>query len=102
MTEALGFDPATTSASLALFSAAQGASRVCTGIASELALKWKLPWFCGCFSSGSGGTGVPRPTFLVLASLISAASHFLLAVSTSEDSFALGVTLSGVVSIYRV
>jgi len=98
MTEALGFDPAMISASLALFSAAQGASRVCTGIASELALKWHLPWYFGCFSSGGGGTagGVPRPAFLVLASLVSAASHFILAVSTTEEAFAFGVTLSGV------
>jgi len=106
MTEALGFSADLTPASLALFSAAQGASRVMTGIASELALKWNLPWFCGCFSTagcggggtttGGGGGGVPRPAFLVLASLVSAASHFVLAVSTSEEAFAFGVTLSGV------
>ena len=94
MTESLGFDPATTASSLALFSAAQGASRVCTGIASELALKWELPWFCGCISAG--GQGVPRPAFFLLASLVSALSHFVLAVSTSEVAFTLGVTLSGV------
>lgn len=96
MTEALGFDSATTSSSLALFSAAQGASRVCTGIASELSLKWKLPWLCGrCFSAGDL-SGVPRPAFLILASLVSATSHFLLAVSTSQEVFIIGVTLSGV------
>ncbi|KAL9189797.1 hypothetical protein ACHAXT_009472 [Thalassiosira profunda] len=94
MTEALGFSSNLTPASLALFSAAQGASRVVTGIASELALKWNLPWFCGCLSTPGGG--VPRPVFLVLASLVSAASHFILAISTSEEGFALGVTLSGV------
>lgn len=69
---------------------------VCTGIASELALKWDLPWYCGCLSAGSGGRGVPRPAFLFLASLVSATSHFILAVSTSEVAFTLGVTLSGV------
>lgn len=95
MTESLGLDPATTSASLALFSAAQGASRVCTGIASELALRWKVPWFFGCCSAG--GRGWPRASFLALASLVSAVSHFVLAVSTSAPSFAFGVALSGVV-----
>lgn len=97
MTEALGFSADLTPASLALFSAAQGASRVVTGIASELALKWNLPWFCGCFSASGSGAGVPRPVFLVLASLVSALSHFILAVSTSDAAFAFGVTLSGVV-----
>lgn len=94
MTEALGLSPDLTSASLALFSASQGASRVMTGIASELALKWKLPWFCSC-GGGTGG-GVPRPAFLLLASLVSVAAHFVLAISTSEEGFAFGVTLSGV------
>ena len=97
MTEALGFSADLTPASLALFSAAQGASRVVTGIASELALKWNLPWFCGCCSASGSGAGVPRPVFLVLASLVSALSHFILAVSTSDAAFAFGVTLSGVV-----
>jgi len=96
MTEALGFSSDLTPASLALFSAAQGASRVMTGIASELALKWNLPWFCCCIGSGGGTGGVPRPAFLLLASLVSAASHFVLAVTTTEEGFAFGVTLSGV------
>ena len=39
---------------------------------------------------------MPRPAFLVVASLVSATSHFILAVSTSEVAFTLGVTLSGV------
>lgn len=95
MTEALGFDHATTSASLALFSAAQGASRVCTGIASEVALGWSPPRFCQRLLS-SGDAGIPRPTFLVLASLVGAAAHFVLAISTSERGFVFGVTLAGV------
>lgn len=94
MTEALGLPSDLTPASLALFSAAQGASRVVTGIASELALGKNLPWFCGCLSAPGGG--VPRPVFLLLASLVGAAAHFILAVSTSEEGFAFGVTLSGV------
>ncbi|KAL3797584.1 hypothetical protein ACHAW5_003303 [Stephanodiscus triporus] len=94
MTEALGFDHATTSASLALFSAAQGASRVCTGIASEISLGWSPPRFCRCLLS-SNDTGIPRPAFLVLASLVGAAAHFVLAISTSEGAFVFGVTLAG-------
>ena len=94
MTEALGFDANLTPASLALFSAAQAASRVITGAVSEAALSWNLPWFCGYLSSG--GKGLARPAFLVVASLVSAAAHFSLAIATTEEGFALGVTLSGV------
>ncbi|KAL3805369.1 hypothetical protein HJC23_009076 [Cyclotella cryptica] len=93
MTEALGFDSDITPASLALFSAAQGASRVITGSISESALAWNVPWFCNCFG---GGRGVVRPAFLVLASLVSAVAHLTLAVASTEEGFALGVTLSGV------
>lgn len=97
MTQALGFDHTTTSASLAFFSAAQGASRVCSGIVSEKALGWtNLPrWFCGCCLI-SGDVGIPRPVFLSLASLVGATAHFILAVSTSKVAFVLGVTMSGV------
>ncbi|KAL7469352.1 hypothetical protein ACHAXS_009617 [Conticribra weissflogii] len=108
MTEALGFDPDLTSASLALFSAAQAASRVMTGSISESALKWKLPWYCGCITGNGnrrrrgddgvhgGSRGLPRPAFLVVASLISALSHSILSVATTEEGFAFGVTMSGV------
>jgi len=94
MTEALGFDADLTPASLALFSAAQAASRVITGAVSEAALSWNLPWFCGHLSSG--GKGLARPAFLVVASIISAAAHFSLAIATTEEGFALGVILSGI------
>lgn len=94
MTEALGFDADLTPASLALFSAAQAASRVVTGAISEAALSWNLPWFCGHLSSG--GKGLARPAFLVVASIISAAAHFSLAIATTEEGFALGVALSGI------
>lgn len=86
MTEALGFDSSLTPASLTLFSAAQAASRVATGSLSESALRWRV----GCF-----GDGVPRPAFLVVASVIGAASHFALAVATTEEGFVTGVALSG-------
>lgn len=95
MTEALGFDSNLTPASLALFSAAQAASRVVTGAVSEAALSWKLPWFCGSLSSGAR-KGLSRPAFLVVASIVSTAAHFSLAVAKSEEGFALGVTLSGI------
>lgn len=81
MTEALGFHSDITPASLALFSAAQGASRVVTGSLSESAMTWSIP--------------VPRPAFLVLASLVSALAHFTLAVASTQRGFAFGVTLSG-------
>jgi MFS family permease len=77
-----------------LFSAAQAASRVVTGAVSEAALSWKLPWFCGYLSSGR--KGLARPAFLVVASIVSAAAHFSLAIATTEEGFALGVTLSGI------
>jgi hypothetical protein len=93
MTEALGFDSDLTPASLALFSAAQGASRVITGSMSESALAWKVPIFCSCFS---GDRGVARPAFMVLASIVSAAAHLTLAVASTQRGFAFGVTLSGV------
>jgi hypothetical protein len=93
MTEALGFDSDVTPASLALFSVAQGASRVITGSISESALVWNVPWFCNCFG---GARGVVRPVFLVLASLVSVVAHLTLAIASTEKGFAFGVTLSGV------
>lgn len=73
--------PRTESASLALFSAAQAASRVMTGSLSESALQWR--W------------RIPRPAFFVLSSLASFSAHVLLAVATTEIAFVFGVVLSG-------
>ena len=81
MVEALRLDPSTSSASLALFSAAQAASRVITGAMSESALSWKFP--------------LPRPAFLVVASFGGCAAHLLLATATTEIAFVVGVALSG-------
>jgi len=81
MVEALRLDPSTSSASLALFSAAQAASRVLTGAVSESALNWS--W------------RLPRPAFLVLASFGGCAAHLLLATATTEIAFVVGVALSG-------
>ena len=81
MVEALRLDPSTSSASLALFSAAQAASRVLTGSISESALRWRFR--------------LPRPAFLVVASFGGCAAHLLLATATTEIAFVVGVALSG-------
>ena len=81
MVEALRLDPSTSSASLALFSAAQAASRVLTGSLSEAALQWSCR--------------LPRPAFLVVASFGGCAAHLLLATATTEVAFVVGVALSG-------
>ena len=88
MVEALHFSPVTTSASLALFSVAQSGGRVLTGVLSEWALTLNVT-HCGI------ARGVPRPAFLIVASLVGVAAHLLLAVATSEGPFVLGVALSG-------
>eukprot|EP00588_Corethron_pennatum_P032939 CAMPEP_0194341878 /NCGR_PEP_ID=MMETSP0171-20130528/91091_1 /TAXON_ID=218684 /ORGANISM="Corethron pennatum, Strain L29A3" /LENGTH=663 /DNA_ID=CAMNT_0039107379 /DNA_START=162 /DNA_END=2153 /DNA_ORIENTATION=+ len=88
MVEALGLPPSTASAALALFSVAQAGSRVATGAVSEAAASWDVR----CWG---GGTGVPRPAFLVAASLAAAASHALLAMATGRVIFIVGVVLSG-------
>ena len=51
----------------------------------KLALKWEIPWCFACILRRTKGVG--RPFFLVLASLVSALSHFVLAISTSEAIF---------------
>jgi hypothetical protein len=79
MVEALHFSPATTPASLALFSVAQAGARVITGAASE--------WALSC--------NIARPTFLILASLAGFASHSFLAMAKTEGPFVVGVALSG-------
>jgi len=90
MVEALGFPDALTPATLAIFSVAQASSRIITGIASEAALKWNVPSiFCVNY-------GVPRPFFLVVASAIALFAHLMLAGSTSQISFVIGCTISGI------
>jgi MFS family permease len=88
MVESLGFSPVVASASLALFSVAQAAGRVATGALSENALTWNTK---RCLID----KGVPRPFFLVIASLIGILAHFILAVSTFETPFVIGIALSG-------
>lgn len=88
MVAALRFSPIATPASLSLFSVAQSGGRVITGILSEWALALNVTR-CGI------ARGVPRPAFLIIASLVGVAAHLLLSVATTEGPFVLGVALSG-------
>uniref|UniRef100_A0A7R9ZER6 Nodulin-like domain-containing protein n=1 Tax=Pseudictyota dubia TaxID=2749911 RepID=A0A7R9ZER6_9STRA len=81
MAEALRLDPDTAPAALALFSAAQAAGRVCTGSMSEVALNWKRR--------------IPRPAFLIVASVFCFFSHVVLAFARTELWFVIGVTMTG-------
>lgn len=88
MVESLGFPKAVTSASLALFSVAQAGGRVFTGALSESALNWNTKSF-------GIDNGVPRPFFLVAASVVGFVAHFLLGLAKSEVVFVIGATLAG-------
>ena len=88
MVEALHFPDEVTPASLAIFSVAQSASRVITGTISDKALRWNMR-FIGFRK------GVPRPMFLISASLASVAAHLLLAVASSKIPFVIGVAMAG-------
>jgi MFS family permease len=89
MVESLKFDPSITSASLAFFSVAQAASRVFTGTLSESALTWNTKSFCI-------NKGIPRPFFMVMASIVGFTAHFILSIARTEFIFVIGVTLSGI------
>ena len=88
MVESLKFSSVVTPSSLALFSVAQAAGRVCTGTLSENALTWNTRM---CFVD----RGVPRPFFLAIASFIGIVAHTILAISTNQASFVFGIALSG-------
>jgi hypothetical protein len=88
MVKALHFSPIVSAASLSLFSVAQSGGRVITGVLSEWALSLNVTR-CGI------SRGVPRPAFLILASLVGASAHLLLSVATTEGPFVFGVALSG-------
>jgi len=88
MVESLGFTDTVTPATLALFSVAQAAGRVMTGAVSEAALNWNTR---SCFID----IGVPRPFFLVVASLVGFVAHITLALSTNQIPFVFGTALSG-------
>eukprot|EP00980_Cylindrotheca_fusiformis_P013540 scaffold3450_cov114-Cylindrotheca_fusiformis.AAC.45 len=88
MVDSLGFRPVVTSASNSIFSVAQAAGRVATGALSESALVWNTK---RCLID----KGVPRPFFLVAASVVAILAHSILAASTSETPFVIGMALSG-------
>jgi len=88
MVEALGFPEAVTPASLALFSVAQAAARVATGAVSESALNWNTRRFCI-------DNGVPRPFFLIVASVVGVISHFILGLANHEFFFVVGAAFAG-------
>jgi MFS family permease len=88
MVESLHFPSTVTPASLSLFSVAQSGGRVVTGALSDWALTVNTN---RCFVD----RGIPRPFFLVVGSLIGVVAHTILAVSTKEWSFVVGIALSG-------
>lgn len=88
MVESLGFPEALNPATLAIFSVAQAAARIVTGIVSEAALKWNTRYFCIEY-------GVARPFFLVVASFIAFFSHFMLAAASSQTTFVIACAISG-------
>ena len=89
MVESLDFPDVVTPAALALFSVAQSLSRAVTGATSESALNWNT-------RKCTIDNGVPRPVFLIIASIAGFVAHGLLAVSTNLIPFVLGVFLSGI------
>jgi len=88
MVESLGFPDSVTPASLALFSVAQAAGRVMTGALSESALNWSTR---SCLIDN----GVPRPFFLIVASLVSFVAHSVLSYASEEITFVIGAAMSG-------
>eukprot|EP00934_Nitzschia_sp_Nitz4_P004147 Nitzschia sp. Nitz4//scaffold12_size214221//4994//6859//NITZ4_001472-RA/size214221-processed-gene-0.284-mRNA-1//1//CDS//3329534936//4137//frame0 len=88
MVESLHFPSVVTPASLSLFSVSQSAGRVATGAISEAALRFNTKQ-CGLEK------GIPRPFFLAVASMVGVIAHLLLAVSSEEFFFVVGIALSG-------
>ncbi len=88
MVESLHFDPVVTSASLSLFSVAQSAGRVATGALSDWALTYNTNRCCI-------DQGVPRPFFLFVGSITAVMAHVILAISTEQVPFVIGIALSG-------
>lgn len=88
MVESLGFEAQVTSASLAFFSVSQAAARVFTGSLSESALNWKTRSCCI-------DNGLPRPFFLLAASLVGFVAHVILGFASSETLFVAGSALAG-------
>jgi MFS family permease len=98
MVEALGFSSDVTPASLALFSVAQATARVATGSLSESAMEWNINnkrfrYFCCCCCCID--KGIPRPFFLVVASVLGFLAHFILGLARTQIVFVGGVAISG-------
>jgi Nodulin-like len=90
MVESLGFDEAVTPATLAIFSVAQAAARIVTGIVSEAALNSNT-------TTHHGRRGIARPWFLVLASAVALVGHLILAAThTSLVAFVGGCAISAI------
>jgi MFS family permease len=89
MVESLHFHTSITSTALTFFSVAQAASRVLTGVISEAALTCNTNLCCI-------QNGIPRPFFMVIASLIGFIAHLVLGIARTELIFVFGVTLSGI------
>ena len=85
----------TTPASLALFSVAQALSRVLTGAVSDWALSWKIRTSFTREWATFDLEGVPRPAFLIVASLAGALAHLFMSMTTTRNLFLLGVCCSG-------
>jgi MFS family permease len=81
MSESLRLHDNVIPAALALFCAAQAFSRVLTGAFSD----WCMTQY-----------NVPRPYFLIVASIAAIAAHLVLAFSSREVPFVVGVALTGV------
>jgi hypothetical protein len=88
MVEALGLAKSVGPASMTLFSVAQCASRVLTGVISESALQWNVKGF-------GIEKGIPRPMFLVFASMLGFTAHLTLGFARNKFFFVLGAALSG-------
>jgi MFS family permease len=89
MVESLRLPSTVASASLAVFSVSQAIARVAAGAISESALTWKTDRF------GIDG-GVPRPVFLIVASVVGICGQGILAYATTLGPFVVGIALSGV------
>eukprot|EP00539_Tryblionella_compressa_P013310 CAMPEP_0178816162 /NCGR_PEP_ID=MMETSP0746-20121128/1205_1 /TAXON_ID=913974 /ORGANISM="Nitzschia punctata, Strain CCMP561" /LENGTH=657 /DNA_ID=CAMNT_0020477169 /DNA_START=155 /DNA_END=2128 /DNA_ORIENTATION=+ len=93
----------TTPAALALFSVAQAVSRVGTGALSDWALSWE--WVHEQFTYKSNDlddgtlrlqlTGLPRPAFLIVASLAGSCAHIFMSLTTTRNLFLVGICFAG-------
>lgn len=101
MVESLHLPPQTTTpAALALFSVSQAVSRVLTGAVSDWALSWNIKGTSSHEKLNKDNEelhleGVPRPVFLIVASVAGTLAHLFMSVTTTRNFFLLGVCFSG-------